>query len=259
MTIADTRDTGAARRLDSEIAIVTGAARGLGAAIAVLFAEHGATVVLADRRGAELRRTADALTARGLPVIAYPLDVRDEDRWRDLIEFAAATAGDPTVLVNNAAVTARSNVETTSVADWDDVMAVNARGVWLGMKHVVPHMRKAGHGSIVNVASVYGIVGSGSRAAYHASKAAVRLLTRTAALEFAADGVRVNCLVPGILESVMSEPGAAAPPTGRPETSPDAVSASTASVAYGALFLASAESSFMTGADLIIDGGLSCA
>lgn len=245
-------------RLHGEVAIVTGAARGLGAAIAALFAEHGATVVLVDRHADPLRDAVADMQARGMPVAAYPMDVREESQWRELVAHTTATVGDPTVLVNNAAITARSNIETTQAADWDAVMAVNARGVWLGMKHVAPRMRIAGHGSIVNVSSVYGIVGSGSRAAYHASKAAVRALTRTAAIEFVADCIRVNCLVPGILDSVLGEPSDAPRGTAPTGEAADVVPDSTASVAFGALFLASPESNFMTGADLIIDGGFSC-
>lgn len=186
------------------------------------------------------------------------LDVTDEDSWVRAVAETVSLFGKLDIVVNNAGVGGdRGRLESTTVEAWDRIMDINAKGVFLGTKAAIPEMRKAGGGSIVNISSVYGLVGSGGSSAYHASKGAVRLLTKSTAIQYASDGIRANSVHPGIIETPMTEAILADPersqkwandtPLGRRGVPED--------VAYGVLFLASDESSFMTGSELVIDGG----
>ena len=186
------------------------------------------------------------------------LDVTDEDSWVRAVAETVSLFGKLDIVVNNAGVGGdRGRLESTTVEAWDRIMDINAKGVFLGTKAAIPEMRKAGGGSIVNISSVYGLVGSGGSSAYHASKGAVRLLTKSTAIQYASDGIRANSVHPGIIETPMTEAILADPersqkwandtPLGRRGGPED--------VAYGVLFLASDESSFMTGSELVIDGG----
>ena len=248
-----------AERLAGKVALVSGAARGMGAAEARLFAAHGARVVLGDVRKEPIQQLADELVAAGHEAMAWQLDVRDELAWRALVEAAEQRFGRLDVLVNNAGIADSSGIEDTSRERWDEVVAVNQTGTWLGMKTAVPAMRRAGGGSIVNVSSIYGIVGSRGSAAYHAAKGAVRVLTKQAAIEYAPAKIRVNSIHPGFVDTDMlrapfegrraelDELVAGLTPLGRVGTAEE--------VANAALFLASDEASFVTGAELVVDGG----
>lgn len=245
-----------AHRLDGKVAIITGAARGQGDAEARLFAAEGASVVITDIRDEALDSLEKELRDTGASVFATRLDVSDEPSWDQTVTKAVEVFGRLDVLVNNAGILSMAGVEDTTLDQWNTIVAVNQTGVWLGMKHSVPAMRRSGGGSIVNVSSIYGLIGSGAAAAYQSTKGAVRLLTKTAAVQYAPEGIRVNSIHPGVIDTGMVEEEVpdefrpaliAATPLGRmgrPEE-----------IAYGALFLASDESSFATGSKLVLDGG----
>ena len=243
-------------RLDSKVAMITGAASGMGAAEARLFAREGAKVVLADIQdelGQEVAREI------GENTVYLHLDVGDESQWQAAISATANRFGKLDILVNNAGVSGGNpgRLEEQTVENFDRVMAVNARGVFLGAKYAIPEMRKAGGGSIINISSIYGLVGSARGAGYAASKGAVRIFSKAAAIQYAKDGIRVNSVHPGFIDTpqsarLMNDPDARAAlvdrtPIGRIGTSED--------IAYGVLFLASDESSYVTGSELVLDGG----
>ena len=229
----------------------------MGAAEARLFAKEGARVVIGDIREAEGSQVAAEIVESGGTALFVLLDVSREEDWRHAIETTLAAFGKLDVLVNNAGIGQVVSIEDISEELWDRVMAVNARGVFLGTKHAIPAMRKAGGGSIVNISSIAGLVGGGTSAAYVASKGAVRLFTKAAAIQHAGDGIRVNSVHPGPIETPMNQEFFANPanradriaktPLGRIGQPED--------VAYGVLYLASDESSFVTGSELVIDGG----
>ena len=246
-------------RLEGKVALITGGARGQGAAEARVFAYEGAKVVIADILDGEGEKLAAAIGESGGDAMFVHLDVTSEDQWRNAITTTVLRFGKLDVLVNNAAVWRRGRVEETTGEHWDSVMEVNAKGVFLGTKLAIPEMRKAGGGSIINISSVAGLVGSLTSSAYSASKGAVRLLTKSTAIQYAGEGIRANSIHPGAIDTAMGEqvwPNAetrdevvARTPVGRMGVPED--------IAYGALFLASDESSFVTGSELVIDGGMS--
>jgi cyclopentanol dehydrogenase len=246
-------------RLTGKVALISGGARGQGATEARLFANEGATVVIGDILDEEGQRLADQLnrgseTRRALYV---HLDVTKAADWERTVAAAEQTFGGLHILVNNAGVTdpRGAGVEETTEDEWQRIIEVNQKGVWLGMKAAVPALRRAGGGSIVNISSIAGMVGMSSNVAYQASKAAVRLMTKTAAAQYAAENIRVNSIHPGVIDTPMTEPMSperrarllAATPMGR--------SGGPEEVARGVLFLASDEASYITGAELVIDGG----
>lgn len=245
-------------RLAGKVALISGGARGQGAYEAKLFAEEGAAVVIGDVLHEQGAVVAEEVSQAGGRALFVKLDVSREDEWKRALERAVQQFGKLNVLINNASIYSTSPIEQTSAAEWDELMAVNSRGAFLGTKHAIPAMREAGGGSIVNISSVTGLVGSGRGGAYGASKAAVRLLTKHTAIQHARDGIRANSISPGSIDTEMIAANIGTPegraasisriPLGRIGTAQD--------VAYAALFLASDESSFMTGADLVIDGGM---
>ena len=245
-------------RVAGKVALVSGAARGIGAATAKLLAQEGAAVVLGDVMETEGRQTAAGIVAAGGQATFMPLDVTSADSWRQVIDAAVAAYGKLNVLVNNAGISGRAAVGETDVETWERVMEINGKGVFLGTKLAIPELRKAGGGSIINISSIYGIVGSETSAAYHASKGAVRIFTKAAAIQYAADGIRVNSVHPGFVDSPMTAASHALPevhnlrisrtPLGRMGTPED--------IAAGILYLASDESAFVTGSELVIDGGM---
>ena len=238
--------------------LITGGAGGFGVAQARLFAAEGAAVAVADLRVDDGRRLASEIEADGGSAVFVRLDVTDEGGWRAAVGEAADRLGPITVLVQNAGIYMREAIGEATPEQWDTVMAVNAKGVFLGTKAVVGGMVAAGGGSIVNVSSTAGIVGSRIAAAYSPSKAAVRVFTKSTALQYATQGVRANSIHPGpadteMLDLVYPSPELRAArgseiPLGRFATAMD--------VAHAALFLASDESSYMTGAELVVDGGM---
>ncbi|MCH7594163.1 MAG: glucose 1-dehydrogenase [Chloroflexi bacterium] len=247
-------------RLEGKVAIVSGGASGIGEATSRLFAAEGASVVIADvddKRGPALESD---IRNDGGEAAFIKLDVTDEDQWRAVVAETVARFGKLDIVVNNAGISApgRPPTEQQTVEGWDAVMAVNARGVFLGTKHAIPEMRKAGGGSIINISSIYGNVGSKGGTAYHASKGAVRAFSKAAAIQYADVNIRVNSVHPGFVDTPMtdglhSQPGVreervARTPLGRMGVPED--------IAYGILYLASDESGFVTGSELVIDGGM---
>ena len=245
-------------RVAGKVALVSGAARGIGAATAKLLAQEGAAVVLGDVLEKEGQETAAQIVASGSRATFLPLDVARPQNWQQVIAATIAAYGKLNILVNNAGISGRDSVAETDVATWDRVLEINGKGVFLGIKSALPELRKAGGGSIINISSIYGIIGSETSAAYHASKGAVRILTKAAAIQYAADNIRVNSVHPGFVDSPMTAASHALPevhnlrlsrtPLGRMGTPED--------IAAGILYLASDESSFVTGSELVIDGGM---
>ena len=247
-------------RLEGKVAIVSGGASGIGEATSRLFAAEGASVVIADIND-ELGAALESDIRDGGGEAAYlKLDVRDEEQWRAVVAETVTRFGKLDIVVNNAGISApgRPPTEEQTVEGWDAVMAVNAKGVFLGTKHAIPEMRKAGGGSIVNISSIYGNVGSKGGTAYHASKGACRTFSKAAAIQYAGEQIRVNSVHPGFVDTPMtaelhSLPGVheervAKTPLGRMGLPED--------IAYGILYLASDESRFVTGSELVIDGGM---
>ena len=243
-------------RLEGKVALISGGARGLGAAAVRLFASEGAKVGIGDIREEQACALESELRESGSDVMYVGLDVTDEEQWADAVHQMMTVYGRLDILVNNAGILEHGLVEETSAESWDRTMDVNSRGVFLGTRAVIPAMRASGGGSIVNISSVAGLIG-GFMTAYNASKGAVRLLTKSTAVQYAAENIRVNSVHPGPTETDMldvffREEGAREaraadtpiPRLGKPED-----------IAYGVLFLASDESSYMTGAELVIDGG----
>ena len=246
-------------RLQGKVTFTSGGARGIGAAIARLFAAEGARVVFGDILEQEGKRVEAEIQSTGTEALFIPLDVSSEEAWQQAIAATVERFGRLDVLVNNAGIRGIGGVEDTPVESWDAVMAVNARGVFLGTKVAIPEMRRVGGGSIINISSQMGIVGSDtSSSAYQASKGAVRTFTKSAAIRHAKEGIRVNSVHPGPILTPFTEGrmDIGAPdrelyisriPMGRIGTAEE--------VAYGVLYLASDESSFVTGSELVIDGG----
>ena len=245
-------------RLENKVALISGGARGMGAAEAKLFAQEGAKVVIGDVLDEDGRQTEAAINEVGSGCLFLHLDVTDEASWQQAVAETVSRFGKLDILVNNAGVGGdRGRLEDTSVESWDRIMDINAKGVFLGTKAAIQEMRRAGGGSIINISSVYGLVGSGGSSAYHASKGAVRLLTKSTAIQYAAEGIRANSVHPGIIETPMTE--AILADTERNQrwidNTPVGRRGKAIDVAFGVLFLASDESSFMTGSELVIDGG----
>jgi 3alpha(or 20beta)-hydroxysteroid dehydrogenase/cyclopentanol dehydrogenase len=244
-------------RLKGKVALISGGARGIGAAEARLFAKEGASVVIGDILEQEGRQLEEEINESDGRALFTRLDATLEEDWRRAVGLAAERFGKLDILVNNAGVIRRHSIEDTSAEEWDMIMEVNAKGVFLGIKVAIPQMRKAGGGSIVNLSSTAGLVGNTSISAYSASKAAVRILTKCAALQCAKDGIRCNSVHPGpinapMMESVMAD---AAEYRRRADEIPMGRFGEPEEVAYAVLFLASDESSFVTGSELVIDGG----
>lgn len=242
-------------RLDGKVALISGGARGQGASHGALFAEEGAKVVLGDVLEEECRAVVEGMRKRGLDVLATPLDVRSSADWDAAIARTEKTYGRLDVLVNNAGIVSFSGAADTSDEEWNRVIAVNQTGMFYGIRSAIPAMRRAGGGSIVNISSTLGVGAIPGYFAYQATKAAIVMMTRAAAVEYARYGIRVNSILPGLIHTDMttSEPEEAVrhhislTPLGRGGTALE--------ISFGALYLASDESSFVTGIDLAIDGG----
>ena len=247
-------------RLEGKVAIVSGGASGIGEATSRLFAREGARVVIADVND-ELGGALECDIKNGGQEAAYlRLDVTDEAQWQSVVAETVDMYGRLDIVVNSAGISVpgRHTTEDQSVEGWDAVMAVNARGVFLGTKHAIPEMRNVGGGSVINISSIYGNVGSNGGTAYHASKGAVRTFSKAAAIQYADEQIRVNSVHPGFVDTPMTQGMHAHPgvhdervrktPLGRMGVPLD--------IAYGILYLASEESSFVTGSELIIDGGM---
>ncbi len=245
-------------RLENKVALISGGARGMGAVEAKMFVQEGAKVVIGDVLDKDGKQTEAEINEAGGECFFVHLDVTDETAWQDAVAAAVDRFGKLDILVNNAGIARINNVEDTTSDEWDLVMDINAKGVFLGTKAAIPEIRKAGGGSIVNISSIAGLTG-GRTSSYAASKGAVRLLTKSTAIQYAGESIRCNSVHPGVIETPMTTPmmlntqegrdlNASRHPLGRVGQPED--------IAYGVLFLASDESSFMTGSELVIDGGL---
>jgi 3(or 17)beta-hydroxysteroid dehydrogenase len=245
-------------RLQGKIALISGGARGMGAVEARLFAKEGAKVTIGDVLEDEGRKLEAEINATGGVALFVRLDVTHEADWQRAVEATVNRFGKLDVLVNNAGISGRGRVEDTAVEEWDRVMDVNAKGVFLGTKVAIPAMRQGRGGSIINISSQLGLVGTDhSSPQYQASKGAVRLLTKATAIQYAQEGIRANSVHPGPIVTPMTEAARADPERyqlmlsrvplgcyGQPED-----------VAYGVLYLASDEARWVTGSELVIDGG----
>ncbi len=245
-------------RLEGKVALISGGARGQGAVEARLFASEGAKVVIGDILDDLGRQVEAEIAEAGGDATYVHLDVTSESDWQDAVRTAVEGYGKLDILVNNAGILIRANIEDTTEEDWDRIMDINAKGVFLGTRAVIPAMRDAGGGSIINISSVAGLQGSPQSAAYSSTKGAVRILTKSTAIQYAKENIRCNSVHPGIIytdmtsDSLDTEEGQRnwmnRVPLGRLGQSED--------VANGVMFLASDESSYMTGSELVIDGGI---
>ena len=245
-------------RLEGKVALITGGSRGQGATEGQLFVDEGAKVVLADILDVEGEATATQIRENGGDASYVHLDVASEDEWRNAVEFTLQTYGRLDILINNAAIYKRTPIVDTDVEEWRQIMEINSTGVFLGTKHAIPAMRRTGGGSIINISSTAGLVGSARGSAYGASKGSVRLFTKYAAIQHATESIRSNSIHPGPIDTEMIADNISTP-EGRAESEarvPLQRIGTVMDVAYGALFLASDESSYMTGAELVIDGGV---
>jgi len=250
-------------RLRDKVCIVTGAALGIGRACALRLAGEGARIALFDVLDDDARALRDELRAAGHDADCWHVDVSDEAQVRSAIDAVADRHGRIDVLVNNAGIAgANKPTDQLTEAEWDRVQAINVKGVFFCVKHVIAHMRRAGGGSIINLSSIYGLVGAADSPPYHASKGAVRLMSKTDAMLYAGDAIRVNSVHPGFIRTPMVqhflEAGggdvealraqvAALHPLGHLGEPDD--------IAWGVVYLASEESKFVTGSELVIDGG----
>ena len=246
-------------RLDGKVALITGAARGMGAREAELFAAEGAKTVVTDMRYELAEEVAERIRRGGGEAIALRHDVSSEQDWIRVVSASVERFGALHILVNNAAIAASSPEVAGLDAEetWDRILSVNLTGAFLGVKHAVPELRRAGGGSIVNISSVAGIKSLGGPAsAYSAAKGALRSFSKGAAVELAPDRIRVNSVHPGLIETPLVQAAADRERDRYLSVIPLNRLGSPEDVAYGVLYLASDESSYVTGTELVIDGGL---
>ncbi|HEY4940786.1 MAG TPA: glucose 1-dehydrogenase [Rhizomicrobium sp.] len=256
-------------RVKGKVALVTGAASGIGRASAMLLAKEGAVVVVTDIQDDAGKDCVAAILKAGGDAIYLHHDVADEDAWISVVTETKNRFGKLHILVNNAGIAITGSVLTMSLADWRRQQAINLDGVFLGVKHSLPLMRSSGGGSIVNISSLAGLKGSATLAGYCATKGGVRLFTKAVAMECGAarDNVRVNSVHPGIIETpiwIGIAPGTVPPGANAPNL--DAISETVVpigvkglpeDIAAGVLYLASDDSRYVTGTELVIDGGMS--
>jgi len=249
-------------RVEGKVALVTGGSQGLGKATAVMLAKEGASVAVTDILEDEGKSVVAEIQEAGGQAEFYKLDVTDEENVKTVFAEVRERFGPLTVLVNNAGISgADKPTDEFEVSEWNAVMAINVTGVFLCTKYVIPQMREAGHGSVINISSMYGLVGAPDVPAYHASKGAVKLMAKTDALLYASEKIRVNSVHPGFIWTPMVEDFVSN--SGDAEGGREAVGSAHPlghmgepdDIAYGILYLASEESKFVTGSELVIDGG----
>lgn len=245
-----------AGRVAGKVAIVSGGAQGLGASQARLLAEHGACVIVGDINETAGRSLVRDLRQEGLAAEFVRLDVTLEQDWQAAVQCAESAYGPLSILVNNAGIVRPDGFEDETVDGWQSVIDINVTGIFLGIRSCVPSLRLAGGGTIVNLASISGLIGQAGFVAYQASKGAVRQLTRAAAMQYAAEGIRVNAVCPGVIKTAMLERTSDEYKARRTAQMPMGRFGEPLEVAYAVLFLASDESSYVTAADLVVDGGL---
>jgi NAD(P)-dependent dehydrogenase (short-subunit alcohol dehydrogenase family) len=248
-------------RFQNKVAVVTGAALGIGQAAATAFAQEGAAVVIVDRDQKQGEATAKAIQSNGGQVLFIPTDVSVEDKVRTMVDRTVSQYGRLDILVNNAGIYMQGDVEKTSLKDWERILATNLTGAFLCMKYAVPAMIQQGGGVIVNVASEAGLVGIKGQVAYNVSKAGMIALTRSSAVDLAEKGIRVNCVCPGTTDTplvqaaVSRAPDPAALRRQLEESRPLNRLGAPAEIASAILYLASDEVGYATGAILSVDGG----
>jgi NAD(P)-dependent dehydrogenase (short-subunit alcohol dehydrogenase family) len=245
-------------RVEGKVAIITGGAVGIGRATAELLAEEGAQVAVTDVDADAGQATVDRINDAGGTAAFFEHDVADEAQWNRVVDGVQEAFGVPSVLVNNAGIYLIKSMEETTVEEWRRLMDINVTGVFMGMKHCTPLMREAGTGSVVNLSSVAGLVGAANHTCYGASKGAVRIMTKDAALELAESGVRVNSIHPAYIDTQMADYGAEVQEASKEELDamhPIGHMGEPIDVAYAVLYLASDESKFVTGTELVLDGG----
>ncbi len=266
----DQSETTEQGRVAGKVALITGAASGIGQATALLLAQEGARVVVTDRdEAAAAATTREILSTEGKKALVYPLDVTSEHDWQTVMQQVTDIWGRLDILINNAGIAFASPVTEMTLDEWQRVMLINAGGVFLGTRYAVPLMRQSGGGSIVNVSSASGVKASANASAYCSSKAAVRLFSQSVALEYASDNIRVNTLLPGGVATPMwegmafwqelaaSEGGAEAAWKALAQDTPLKRFAQPHEIAQAILYFASDEARYVTGSELVIDGGYS--
>jgi len=244
-------------RVKDKVALLTGAASGMGESAAILFAKEGAKVVVADILEKEGNEVVARINGSGGEASFILLDVTNEGQWKSAVETTLSRYGKLDILINNAGLSG-AVPDRMDVAYFDKLMAVNARGNFLGMKYVIPHMQESGGGSIVNMSSVSGIIGQEFvHMGYNGAKAAIRLMTKSAAVQYGKDGIRVNSVHPGLMPPMRTSKSSADPELRAKviETIPLRRAGRVDEAAYALLFLASDEASYVTGAELVVDGG----
>ena len=244
-------------RLKNKIALISGAASGMGESAARIFAREGAKVVLADVLEKEGSKVAASIVSTDGEALFMHLDVSDEEQWREAVRATVKRYGRLDLLVNNAGISG-GVPDRMSTEYFDKLMAVNARGTFLGMKYAIPEMQKAGGGAIVNVSSISGFVGQEFvHMGYNGAKAAIRMMTKAAAVQYANDGIRVNSVHPGLMPPMRTSVTSADPKVRKKvlETVPMRRAGRVEEVAYAILFLATDEASYITGTELVVDGG----
>jgi cyclopentanol dehydrogenase len=244
-------------RVQGKVILVTGGAMGMGQSHSELLASQGAWVFVADMNTEAGLATAQSIRKLGGKADFLALDVTKEADWNAAVGQIIERAGRVDVLVNNAGILILKPVQDTSIEEWDRIFEVNARGVFIGTRTVIPFMQKAGGGTIVNVSSIYGLVGAPGASAYEASKGAVRLFTKSCAVDLAPLNIRVNSVHPGVIETQMTRDMLADPVIRPALLGPTLLKrpAQPIEVSQAVLFLASDESSFVHGAELVVDGG----
>lgn len=239
-----------------KVAIVTGAARGQGKAEAELLAEHGASVVVTDVLAEEGQEVADGIVADGGEATFVEHDVADESQWEAVVEATVEAYGGLDILVNNAGTLRGETIVDENVDGWDHVIDVDLKGVWLGMKHAIPVMLDGDGGSIINTSSIWAQIGGlGNSAAYHAAKGGVRSLTKNACVAYADQGVRINSVHPGVIDTPMVHPFPQEDIDPQIDMTPQDRMGQPEEVAGAVLFLASDLASYVNGAELNVDGG----
>lgn len=245
-------------RLAGKVALVSGGASGMGQSEAAIFAREGAKVTVGDILEVEGREVAEKIVKDGGQGLFVKLDVTSEADWREAIAATVRSFSKLDILVNNAGISGTFDPDMLSTAAWDALMAVNAKGVFLGMKYAIPALKQAGGGAIVNISSISGFVGQDNvHMAYNASKGAVRIMTKTAAVQYAGDGIRVNSVHPGFMPPMRTSKRSADPAwrARMLDAVPMRRAGRVEEVAHAVLFLASDEASYITGTELVVDGG----